>query len=92
MDDLYKFVAVVEQRRGSRLEPCVIGGQSMGGLVAAHAGERRWQALAPAVLWASTLQQLTSWSSCRSNPWFQASGWLLQLRPAHLARPDAFLL
>jgi hypothetical protein len=39
VDDTYAFISAVEQRRGARLEPCVLGGQSMGALVAAHAGE-----------------------------------------------------
>lgn len=48
VDDAYAFVAAVEQRRGGRLEPCALGGQSMGGLVAAHAALRcqeRWAGL-----------------------------------------------
>lgn len=48
MDDTYAFISAIEQRRGGRLEPCVIGGQSMGGLVAAHAALRsqpRWAGL-----------------------------------------------
>lgn len=48
VDDIYTFVSVVEQRRGSRLEPCVIGGQSMGALAVAHAvlrNQDRWAGL-----------------------------------------------
>jgi alpha-beta hydrolase superfamily lysophospholipase len=46
VDDTYTFVSVIEQqRRCARLEPCVVGGQSMGALVAAHVALRnqnRW--------------------------------------------------
>lgn len=64
VDDLYVFVAVVEQRRGGRLEPCVIGGQSMGALVVAHAvlrNQERWAGLvlhsaAMGVVWTPLLR------------------------------------
>ncbi|KAI8469469.1 MAG: Alpha/Beta hydrolase protein [Monoraphidium minutum] len=64
VDDLYGFVAAVEQRRGTRLEPCVLGGQSMGGLVAAHAvlrHQERWAGLvlhsaAMGVVWTPVLR------------------------------------
>lgn len=48
VDDTYAFVSAIEQRRGARLEPCVIGGQSMGALVAAHVvlrNQERWAGL-----------------------------------------------
>ncbi|GBF98423.1 alpha beta-hydrolase [Raphidocelis subcapitata] len=65
VDDTYSFVSVIEQqRRCARLEPCVIGGQSMGALVAAHAALRnqdRWAGLvlhsaAMGVVWTMLLR------------------------------------
>ncbi|KIZ04797.1 alpha/beta fold family hydrolase [Monoraphidium neglectum] len=64
VDDVYTFVSVLEQRHGSRLEPCVIGGQSMGALVVTHAvlrNQDRWAGLvlhsaAMGVVWTLVLR------------------------------------
>jgi hypothetical protein len=75
VDDLYTFVGVVEQRVGGRLSAAstFLGGQSMGGLVAALGALRcqeRWAGLvvfsgAMGVVWTLVLR----YGKCRGCTW-----------------------